>query len=111
MDYKLTKGTGETYLINHNQHSWGLFFINEHGDLFLESDWGYWTFSWRAFNGSFKGFLVRIDDDYFFGKLLINHNQWGKGRSKVQKNTENAVKGLFGSLKEILKSELTPELV
>lgn len=107
MEYTVNKRPAETYLIRHNEYSWGIFFLNADGDLFIESDWGYWTFSWRAWGpNGFKAFLCGLDEEYFFGKLLVNHNQWGKQRAKVGARTEKAVKMLFKCLQAELKKEL-----
>ena len=104
--YTFKKGAGETFTIRHRTESWAVFFINQDGDLFIESDWGYWTFSWRAFGGGFKQFLTQLEPEYFFDKLLFNHNQWGKGRNKVHARAEKAIKTLFECFKKVLEKDI-----
>jgi hypothetical protein len=103
--FSVQKSNAQTYLIRHKDKSFALFFINKDGDLFISSDWGHFTFSWRAWgSGTFKEFLLGLDEEYFFGKLEINHNNWGG--KKLGKNTEDAVKVLFKSFQAVLRDEL-----
>lgn len=65
----------ETVYIRHPEASYGIFCFNSKGDLFLNSDWGFFGFAWRHYSGgSFKEWLSTCDADYVTGKFAINWN-------------------------------------
>ena len=71
--------TAGTVTINTQEHSYGIFCFNSQGDLFVNSDWGFFAFSWRSFGASFRDFLAGTNADYIVGKLGINwRNDTGK---------------------------------
>ena len=83
---RVQKDTAETYHINHPAASYGIFCFNSNGDLFLNSDWGFYCYPWRGYgNGTFKDFLRTCSADYLVQKFAIIHNQdrknseWLKG--------------------------------
>ena len=63
-----------TVYIDHTEASYGIFCFNQTGDLFLNADWGFYGFSWRAYQGDFKDFLKKCDADYITKKLGMNFN-------------------------------------
>lgn len=80
-----------TMYINHPEASYGIFCFNQTGDLFLNSDWGFYGFSWRAFDGSFKQFLMKCDQYYITHKFAINYNQNKKSKDWLGGKREQAV--------------------
>jgi hypothetical protein len=80
-----------TIYINHPTASYGIFCYNTKGDLFLNSDWGFYGYTWRSFGGSsFEKFLAQTNADYLCGKFATTHNNqmpsakyWLKGRKEA----------------------------
>ena len=83
------KDDAATIYIDHPEAGYGIFCFNSKGDLFLNSDWGFYGYSWRAFSDSFADFLRRSNAEYIVGKFAINHNQsrqlknWLTGKRKA----------------------------
>lgn len=69
---QITSVSAKTVQINTQEHSWGIFCFNELGDLFLNSDWGVYAFSWRSFGGNFQSFLAGTNEDYIVQKFENN---------------------------------------
>lgn len=67
--------TAETLRIDHPTASYGIFCFNSIGDLFLSSDWGFYAYNWRSFNGTFKEFLGSTNSDYIIGKFQIVYSE------------------------------------
>lgn len=74
---RVQKDIAETYHINHPTASYGIFCFNSNGDLFLNSDWGFYCYPWRGYgkDTSFKDFLRGCSADYLVQKFAIIHNQ------------------------------------
>lgn len=72
MTAQITSVPAQTVQINTKEHSWGIFCFNELGDLFLNSDWGFYAFSWRSFGDNFQNFLKGADEDYIVQKFENN---------------------------------------
>lgn len=102
----MEKTIAESYRIDHPKHSYGIFIINEKGDLFITSDWGYYTFSWRAFGVSFKQFLIGMNADYLIGKLESNQRQFLGATKKINARQQEAIAALFAEFQQQLKNEL-----
>jgi hypothetical protein len=73
MDITVHKNTAETIAIQHPDASYGIFCFNNVGDLFVNSDWGFYGFAWRSFGNNFKEFLASINPDYMVGKFEYNY--------------------------------------
>lgn len=65
----------ETVYVETKEDSYGIFCFNDHGDLFLNSDWGMFGYAWRHYNGTFKDFLKQCNAPYIASKFAINWNQ------------------------------------
>lgn len=90
-----------TIQINSKDHSWGIFCFDELGNLFLNSDWGAFMYSWRSFGSDFREFLASTNPDYVVGKFAINFRE--HARKSMPPHTTSAVTGLVGLLIEHLK--------
>jgi hypothetical protein len=101
----MEKTNATSYRIDHPQHSYGIFIITEKGDLFITSDWGYYTFSWRAFGDNFKAFLIGLGADYLLSKLESNQRQFLGVSKKINKRQAEALIALFTEFQEQLKTE------
>ena len=55
--------------------SYGVFCFNSMGDLFINSDWGFFGYSWRSFGTDFKKFLQTCNSEYLVGKFGINYRE------------------------------------
>lgn len=62
----------ETVHINHPQASYGIFCFNEQGDLFVNSDYGFYGYAWRSYGDNFRDFLAGTNADYMVGKFETN---------------------------------------
>lgn len=71
--YKVRQDNAETIYINDVQHSYGIFCFNSGGDLFLNSDWGSYSYAWRAYGDDFRKFLAGTNADYIVGKFETNY--------------------------------------
>lgn len=67
--------SAKTVHITHPQSSYGIFCLNDAGDLFVNSDWGLFGYSWRSFgnNKPFTHFLASCSIDYIVDKLSIDY--------------------------------------
>jgi len=89
-EIKVNAHTAETVYINHPEASYGIFCFNSIGDLFINSDWGFFGYAWRAYGSDFKEFLSTCNADYIVGKFGINYRDTtGKAipKTKEQKIT------------------------
>jgi len=73
MEIKVNKLSAETIYINHPDASYGIFCFNEIGDLFINSDYGFYGYAWRSFGQNFKEFLASTNSHYLIGKFEINY--------------------------------------
>lgn len=92
------------YYVVVDGHSWGTFIITEKGDLFINSDWGYWACNWRAFGDNFKKFLVEIHGDYLIMNLERQQMQFG-GKRSIPGRKKEALFALFKRFQDELKKE------
>ena len=99
-----TTHTAETVYISHPLSSYGIFCFNEEGDLFLNSDWGFYGFSWRAFGDDFKDFLSRTNADYIVGKFAINYRE--VAGKKLPQHKQNHLLNLVSAFIKSLKKSL-----
>lgn len=72
---KVNPCKAETLYINHPTSSYGIFCFNSQGDLFLNSDWGFYGYAWRSYGDDFKEFLGSTNADYILQKFELNFRQ------------------------------------
>ncbi len=105
--YKVNRQVADSYYIRHDKHSYAYFYITPTGQMFVDSDWGHYCFSWNAFGPeSFKHFIVTMGADYFIGKLEKSYYEMKGARAKFGERTAEALRTLFGCLQTELKQEL-----
>lgn len=92
------------YCIRTEKYSYGIFCITEQGDLFLNSDWGFYGYAWRHFGKNFKEFLIACNAEYVFYKFEGNYQYMM--RKKFPKHVAEPVKALFKEFQNALKKEL-----
>ena len=73
----------KTIHIDHPEASYGIFCFNNQGDLFLNSDYGFFGFAWRSYGDNFQEFLAGLNADYMVGKFEINFAEVS-GKRKMQ---------------------------
>lgn len=66
---KIERNTASTVRIDHPTASYAIFCFNEKGDLFVNSDWGFYGYAWRAFGDHFENFLSGTNAEYVVGKF------------------------------------------
>lgn len=62
--------------IYHPESSYAIFCFSAKGDLFVNSDWGFFGYTWRSYGSqnSFTHFLAKTNAaEYIVGKLEINY--------------------------------------
>lgn len=98
----ITTDTAKTIQIDHPQASYGIFCYNSRGDLFLSSDWGFHSYSWRSFGAhTFESFLSQCNSDYIIGKFQVNHGYLGvKIHPNQKKNLAILIDEFIKALKE-----------
>lgn len=102
----VTKDMAETIRIDHPTSSYGIFCFNSLGDLFLNCDYGFYGYAWRAFGEDFRKFLAQTNADYIVNKFFINwNNEWPKGGKTAWRNRKPHLLNLVNSLIEELKKE------
>jgi len=104
-EVRVNHATAETVYINHVTASWGTFCYNSIGDLFINSDWGFFGYSWRHYGPEeFKQFLSQTNPDYLVGKFGINYRE--VAGKKMKAHTETNLKILVRCFIDHLKKEL-----
>lgn len=101
----LTKRTSEQYHIELPGQSFTSITICELGDLFIDGDWGYYCYSWRAFGKSFKEFLSDLGIDYLIAKFESRQIENG-GKKSINARSKQAIEAHFKAFQEIIKSEI-----
>jgi hypothetical protein len=101
---KIIQSNAETVYINHDEASYGIFCFNDKGDLFLNSDWGFFGYAWRAYGENFKEFLSSCNSDYIIGKFGINYCE--TSGKKIPPHKEKYVKVLIDQFINHLKTQV-----
>lgn len=99
----IIKDQAEQYYISLPGQSWATFVISEKGDLFINSDWGYWACCWRSFGTDFKKFLIDMNSDYLIMNLTRQQVTHG-GKMKIGKRQQEALCIHFEKFQQLLKS-------
>lgn len=107
--HSIKKASAETIHIVHQEQSWAKFTFSEIGDLHVNSDWGFYSFSWAAFECDpkepFKKFLATVNAEYIVGKLASNYlNQTMK---RLGNRKEEALTVLVQCFIDELKTEIS----
>lgn len=102
-EIKVNACTAETVYINHPEASYGTFCFNSIGDLFVNSDWGFYGYAWRSYGKSFKEFLSACSAEYIVGKFAIEYRSvTGK---KFPKHKEDMMLILVSAFVNHLKTQ------
>lgn len=85
-----------TVYISHPESSYGIFCLNASGDLFLNSDWGFYAYAWRYIgNCTFKEFIASTNKHYLSDKLEMNTNNAKQRMKAARKHLENLCEELI----------------
>lgn len=76
MTIEIEKNTASTVFINTEETSFATFCYTKKGDLFLNSDWGNYFYSWRSFGDDFEKFISGLDVGYLTNKLATGFTQY-----------------------------------
>jgi hypothetical protein len=101
---KTKRRSAETIYVEHPESSYGIFCYNSVGDLFLNSDWGFYGYAWRSFGDNFKEFLKNTNSDYVVGKFNLNHMD-GELKRKLSPHKIKHLKNLIDAFINELKNE------
>lgn len=105
-EVKVINEPAETVYISTPNDSYGIFCFNSKGDLFLNSDWGFYGYCWRAYGEDFKKFIAQCNSDYIADKFYINL-EGDKARKDYEKFRKSHVKVLVSHLIQYCKSNLS----
>lgn len=101
-EVKFIEENANTVYVSHPKASYGIFCYNKSGDLFLNSDWGFYGYAWRAYGENFRDFLSHTNAEYIMGKFEINYNLMG-GKKKMNENHIKNVTILINELIQFLR--------
>lgn len=105
-EIKVNQQTAETIYISHPKASYGIFCFNSIGDLFVNSDWGFYGYAWRQYGpDEFKKFLSECNADYIVGKFSVNYRE--VSGKKMPPHRESNLKILVQEFINVLKTQLT----
>ena len=76
MTIEIEKNTASTVFINSEETSFATFCYTKKGDLFLNSDWGNYFYSWRSFGDDFEKFLSGLELGYLTQKMASGITQY-----------------------------------
>jgi hypothetical protein len=102
METRVIKHDAKTLRIDHPEASYGIFCFNEEGDLFLNSDWGFYGYAWRSFGESFEAFLASANTEYIMDKLSYNFCEVS-GKRDIPPHRKAKLKILVGEFIDALK--------
>lgn len=88
---KILTDRAKTMYISNPEASYAIFCWNSQGDLFMNSDWGFYAYSWRAFGNDFNEFLTRLNAQYLVEKLSMNWHVPGNKLVKFNGRREQMV--------------------
>lgn len=88
-------------------HSYGIFCYTSIGDLFLNSDWGFFGYAWRSYGENFEQFLSQLEPDYVLGKFEINLERKGG----LKKHEREHLTALFLSFRDEIKQLISASLL
>lgn len=91
MTIEIEKNNASTVFIKTEETSWATFWYNDKGDLFLNSDWGNYFYSWRSFGDDFEKFLKGLELGYLYGKMASSFTQY-----PVEGRRSDVLKKLLG---------------
>jgi hypothetical protein len=99
----------ETIHINHPEASYGIFCFNNQGDLFVNSDYGAYSYAWRSYGDrSFREFLSGINAHYMVGKFENNFITT-TGKKRIQQYSKEKLTQLCELFIKTLKENPAPE--
>jgi len=75
------------------------------GFLGIVSDYGNATFAWRAFGDDFEDFLLRLNHEYFAGKLVLGLCYTVQPTRKIDSNYARMAKIVLPALQEAIRAE------
>lgn len=76
MTIQIEKNSASTVHIDTPETSWATFYYSKKGDLFLNSDWGNYFYSWRSFGEDFEKFLKGLEIGYLYSKMASSFSQF-----------------------------------
>lgn len=84
---EITQSEATAIQVIHPTASYGIFCYTPVGDIFLNSDWGVYSYSWRSWGaGTFKDFIASLDADYMVKKFDNNY------RDTINRNLPKYIK-------------------
>lgn len=101
--------TAESYTLYGQHGEWlGQIVLTSDGMFASVTDWGNFSYTWRAHGDSFKKFLIRLDVDYFAGKMYNGMTYMVTGK-KVEQACQRYAEKILPALQKVLKEEIEKE--
>ena len=101
------KVTAESYTLYTENGGWlGQVVITNDGLFAGVTDWGNYSYAWRAYGGNFKEFLIRLEVPYFAAKMYTGSNTHCSRLRDLKRATDNFAERILPALQAVLKAEL-----
>lgn len=96
----------ESYTLRYDNGAWlAQIVITNDGMFAAVSDWGNFSFAWRAYGtGSFKNFLKDLGTDYFASKMMFGMSYVSTGK-RVERAYTKFAEEVFTVFQKVLKEE------
>lgn len=111
LPYTAKKQMAESYYISVTGMAWAYFYITATGEIFIHSDWGYYCYSYKHFDGDFKQFVATSYTSYLLDGFERNYLDWALAGPLTSFSAEKkkVLTGLIDCFRTELKKELASE--
>lgn len=101
----------ESYYISVTGMAWAYFYITATGEIFIHSDWGYYCYSYKHFDGDFKHFVADSNTSYLLDGFQRNYLDWAPSGPHTTFSAEKkkVLTGLIDCFRSELKKEQAAE--
>lgn len=100
------KVTAKNYALRTPNGGWlGQVVITSDGFFGAVTDYGNACYAWRAFGDNFEEFLLRIDQDYFAGKMVLGLAYTVQVTKRTEKAYERFAEEILPALQAKIREE------
>lgn len=99
----------KSYTLYSENGSWlGQVVLTSDGMFASVTDYGNFSFAWRAFGEDFREFIISLNVDYFGSKMYSGLSYIAYG-TKFQKSAHRFAEMILPALQKVLKEEIESE--
>ena len=103
----MTAVTAKSYTLRTPEGGWlGQVVITSDGFFSAVTDYGNAAYAWRAFGDSFEDFLLRIDKDYFAGKMVLGLAYTVQPTKRIEKAYERFAEKILPELQAKIREDI-----